>query len=152
MRQRSALSGARIIRRLLNAENLGVLATREVLTPYQSLVAFAASADLKRIYFATEIETRKHANLAKSPHVSMLIDDRCNAAGDFKRGTAVTALGRAEPVKSWSLEKVRRLYLRKHPSLEGFIKSPTCRMFQINVNTYFLVTEFQKVTEFRKSQ
>lgn len=152
VKKRSPTESTRIIRRLLNTENLGVLATREVRTPYQSLVAFAASADLKHIYFATENKTRKHANLVKSPHVSVLIDNRLNAAGNFKRGIAVTALGRADPVKPRSLEKIRRLYLRKHPSLDKFIKSPTCRMFQIRVKIYFLVTDFQKVTKFRRSR
>jgi nitroimidazol reductase NimA-like FMN-containing flavoprotein (pyridoxamine 5'-phosphate oxidase superfamily) len=149
MKPRRRLPSGTIIRRLLSSQKLGVLATREARTPYQSLVAFAASADLKHIYFATESKTRKHTNLLKSPEVSMLFDNRGMAEDDFNKGIAVTALGKAEAVKSRSLKKARQLYLEKHPSLAGFLKSPTCRMFQIRVKTYFLVTEFQRVAEYK---
>jgi nitroimidazol reductase NimA-like FMN-containing flavoprotein (pyridoxamine 5'-phosphate oxidase superfamily) len=144
-------SGA-IIRRLLTAQKLGVLATREDRRPYQSLVAFVVSADLKHIYFATEEDTRKHSNLVKSPEVSMLFDDRGNAKDDFKRGIAVTALGKAEAVKPRSLKNARALFLQKHPTLAGFLKSSTCRMFQIKVKTYMVVTEFQRVAEYNPAE
>jgi len=134
-----------VIRRLLAGQKLGVLATREPRSPYQSLVAFAVSRDLKHVYFATGVDTRKHANLIRFPQVSMLFDNRRNAAADFNRGIAVTALGRAEEVKTRTRKEVLGLYLRKHPTLDGFIKSPSCRMFQVKVRTYILVTEFQQV-------
>ncbi len=148
MKSKSAPDSAARIRRLLNSQKLGVLATQESRRPYQSLVAFASSNDLKHIYFATESKTRKHSNLIKSPGVSMLLDDRRNVADDFLRGIAVTALGRAEPVKPRSLKNARALFLRKHPTLAGFLDSPSCRMFQIKVKTYVLVTEFQRVVEY----
>ncbi|TFG75501.1 MAG: pyridoxamine 5'-phosphate oxidase family protein, partial [Chrysiogenales bacterium] len=115
------------IRRLLAGQKLGVLATRDPLSPYQSLVAFAVSKDLKHIYFATAVNTRKHANLIRFPEVSMLFDDRRNAAADFDRGIAVTVLGRVAEVKVRSRKEVLGLYVRKHPTLEGFVKSPSCR-------------------------
>lgn len=149
VKTRQRVSPKDIIRRLLRDEKLGVLATHEPCRPYQSLVAFAVSPDLKRVYFATETQTRKHANLIRSPQVSILFDDRRNAADDFHRGIAVTAQGRARPVNQGYLESARRLFLRKHPSLEGFLDSPTCRLFAIDIKTYILVTEFQKVKEVR---
>jgi len=152
MKSKTALDSAVRIRRLLSSQKLGVLATHEDRRPYQSLVAFVVSADLKHIYFATETETRKHSNLVKSPEVSMLFDDRGNAEDDFNRGIAVTALGKAATVKPRSLKKARELYLEKHPSLDGFLKSPTCRMFQIKVKTYMVVTEFQRVAEYNPAE
>jgi len=134
-----------VLRRLLAGQKLGVLATREPCSPYQSLVAFAVSKDLKHIYFATGVDTRKHANLIRFPGVSMLFDNRRNAAADFNRGIAVTALGRAEEVKVRSRKEVLGLYLSQHPTLEGFIKSPSCRIFQVRVKTYIVVTKFQQV-------
>jgi len=134
-----------VIRRLLAGQKLGVLATRETRSPYQSLVAFAVSKDLRHIFFATEIKTRKHANLMRFPQVSMLFDNRSNAAADFNRGVAVTALGRALEVKSRSKREAVRLYLKRHPTLDSFVKSPSCRMFQVSVKTYIAVTEFQQV-------
>jgi hypothetical protein len=148
VKKRNTLNAQAVIRRLLARQRLGVLATREPRTPYQSLVAFAVSGDLKHIYFATAADTRKHANLIRFPPVSMLIDNRRNAAADFNRGIAVTAMGRAEIVKAGSRKKVVDLYLRKHPTLDGFIKSPSCRMFQIRVKRYIVVTEFQQVMTF----
>jgi nitroimidazol reductase NimA-like FMN-containing flavoprotein (pyridoxamine 5'-phosphate oxidase superfamily) len=134
-----------VIRRLLAGQKLGVLATREPRSPYQNLVAFAVSEDLKRVYFATGVDTRKHANLIRFPEVSMLFDNRRNVAADFNRGIAVTALGRVEEVKTRSRKEVLGLYLRKHPALEGFVKSPSCRIFQVRVKTYIVVTKFQQV-------
>lgn len=78
-----------VIRRLLSGQKLGVLATRETRSPYQNLVAFAVSGDLRHIYFATAAETRKHANLIRFPRVSMLFDNRSNAAADFYQGIDV---------------------------------------------------------------
>ena len=139
-------SGSRtVIRRLLAGQKLGVLATRETRSPYQNLVAFAVSRDLRHIYFATAADTRKHANLIRFSQVSMLFDNRINAAADFYRGIAVTALGRAEEVKARGKKEVLGLYLRKHPTLDGFVKSPSCRMFRISVKTYIVVTGFQQV-------
>jgi nitroimidazol reductase NimA-like FMN-containing flavoprotein (pyridoxamine 5'-phosphate oxidase superfamily) len=140
------------LRRLLRTQKLGVLATRESNRPYQNLVAFVVSADLKQIYFATAVETRKYANLARHSEVSMLFDNRRNAPADFRRGIAVTALGRAEEVKPRSNPKILDLYLKKHPDLEGFVKSPSCRLFQIKVRTYIIVTEFQRVMEIRPGE
>jgi nitroimidazol reductase NimA-like FMN-containing flavoprotein (pyridoxamine 5'-phosphate oxidase superfamily) len=145
MKARMHLDARAVIRRLLAGQRLGVLATREPRSPYQSLVAFAVSKDLKRVYFATGVDTRKHANLIRFPEVSMLFDNRRNAAADFDRGIAVTALGRVEEVKTRSRKEVLGLYLSKHPTLAGFVKSPSCRIFQVRVKTYIVVTKFQQV-------
>ena len=137
-----------VTRRLLAGQRLGVLATREARSPYQSLVAFAVSKDLKHIYFATSARTRKYGNLVRFPQVSMLFDNRSNDAADFAKGIAVTALGKAEKVKDRSKKEILDLYLRKHPALEGFIRSPVSRMFQVRVKTYIVVTRFQQVMTF----
>jgi nitroimidazol reductase NimA-like FMN-containing flavoprotein (pyridoxamine 5'-phosphate oxidase superfamily) len=145
VKKRNTLNAQAVIRRLLARQKLGVLATREPSTPYQSLVAFAVSRDLRHIYFATAAHTRKHANLVRFPQASMLFDNRRNVAADFNRGIAVTAMGRTEPVRAGSKKEAVGLYLRKHPTLKGFVKSPSCRIFQVKVKTYILVTEFQQV-------
>jgi hypothetical protein len=149
MKARSPLDAHSVIRRLLAGQKLGVLATRERRAPYQSLVAFAASADLKHLYFATAKDTRKYANMGRSPQVSMLVDNRRNAASDFDRGIAVTVLGEAERVSPRSKPEALGLFLGKHPALAGFAKSPSCRMFQVRVGTYILVSEFQQVRRVR---
>jgi hypothetical protein len=78
----------------------------------------------------------------------MLFDNRSNEEGDFTKGIAVAVLGRAEEVKTGSKKAVFDLYLKKHPTLGDFIKSPSCRMFQVHVKTYIVVTRFQQVMTF----
>jgi hypothetical protein len=46
--------------------------------PYASLMAFAATDDLKRLLFATERNTRKYANLVSNPRAALLVDNRSN--------------------------------------------------------------------------
>ena len=152
MKTRRPLDIRSVIRRLLAGQKLGVLATGEPRSPYQNLVAFTASRDLQHLYFATETTPRKYANLIRSPQVSMLFDNRGSAGADFYRGIAVTALGRAEEVKAGSKKEVLGSYLRKYPNLDSFVNSPSCRLFQVRVKTYIVVTEFQRVRKYNPAR
>ena len=76
------------IQEILNNQYLSVLATNTGNSPYTSLVGFMASQDLKEIYFATFINTRKYHNITKHSQVSLLIDSRTNRGGeDFKNSS-----------------------------------------------------------------
>ena len=81
------------IKEILNSQSLAVLATNAGSSPYTSLVGFMASQDLKEIYFATFINTRKYQNISKHSRVSLLIDSRTNRADDFKNSSALTISG-----------------------------------------------------------
>ena len=140
------------LKKLFHHQRLGVLSTQNNGHPYTSLVAFAASEDLKRLYFATTRSTRKYANLSGDPRVSMLIDNRSNKASDFKRAIAVTATGKAEEVKFDNRETIKAEYLSKHPYLKEFVEAPTCAIIRLKVNTYFMVTHFQNVIEIHMEQ
>ena len=131
-----------IVSRLLTSQRLAVMASYGDNQPYTSLVAFAASADLRAIYFATSRATRKFANLSKCARVSMLIDNRSNRQRDFQQGIAATALGSVSEV-----EKIEaaELYLRKHPHLKDFIDSPDTALLRIRVERYYVVSRFQDV-------
>jgi hypothetical protein len=37
--------------------------------------------------------------------------------------------------------------LEKHPELEDFVRSPTCAVLDIGVESYYIVERFQHVTE-----
>ena len=68
------------IRKLMMEQRLAVLCTAQPDgQAYTSLVAFAASQDLKQIAFATMRATRKFANLSSNPRVARLLDDRAHA-------------------------------------------------------------------------
>jgi len=138
----------KIVRNTLKAQNLGVLATLENETPYETLVAFVSSEDLKHIVFSTAVYTRKYANLKNHPQVSFLVDTRSNTEKDFHECIAITALGEAKEAGREEQKKILGPYLKKHPYLEGFVKSPSCRLFRIRVRKYIVVSEFQKVLEF----
>jgi nitroimidazol reductase NimA-like FMN-containing flavoprotein (pyridoxamine 5'-phosphate oxidase superfamily) len=138
----------KLVQYTLESQSLGVLATLDDDNPYENLVAFVSSKDLKYIVFSTAVYTRKYANLKSSPHVSFLVDTRSNSEQDFHKCIAVTALGKAKEVGKKEWDKILRLYLKKHPYLDDFVKSPSCRLLQIKVNKYIVVSEFQKVLEF----
>jgi nitroimidazol reductase NimA-like FMN-containing flavoprotein (pyridoxamine 5'-phosphate oxidase superfamily) len=136
-----------ITRELLESQRLAVLSTQGQVQPYSSLVAFAATPDLKYLIFATSRTTRKYANLLSQAQVSILIDNRTNEAADFTEAAAVTALGRALEVQGDERRQLLSIYLARHPYLEDFVTSPNCALFAVKVELFIVVTRFQDVRE-----
>lgn len=139
----------KILLELFSSQKLAVLGTHQRGQPYGSLVAFAATPDLKSIVFATTRATRKFANLQADSRVSMVLDNRSNRVVDFRKAVAATALGRAKEVRGKERKKLAKLYLAKHPHLKEFVSSPTCALVRIRVEIYYLVWRFQNVFEWR---
>jgi nitroimidazol reductase NimA-like FMN-containing flavoprotein (pyridoxamine 5'-phosphate oxidase superfamily) len=71
------------VKKLLFGQRLAVLATVCENRPYTSIVGFAAEPDMKTLYFGTPQATLKVRNISNNPAVSLLIDNRQNAGGDF---------------------------------------------------------------------
>ena len=138
-----------ILLELFSAQKLAVLGTHQAGQPYGSLVAFAATPDLKSLLFATTRATRKFANLQADSRVSMVFDNRSNRVADFRKAVAATALGRAKETKGKERKKITTMYLAKHPHLKEFVSSPTCALVRIRVEVYYLVWRFQNVFELR---
>ena len=136
-----------LIREIFESQKLAVLATQNEGQPYANLIAFAASDDLKSLYFATARATRKYANIEADARVTVLIDNRSNQDSDFSQAAAVTATGTAQEVMASKRDEVLTIYLAKHPMLKDFVQSPSCALLQINVETYYLVRRFQNVME-----
>ncbi len=132
---------------LFRSQNLATLSTQHAGQPYASLVAFVASDDLRRIYFATPTTTRKYANLVADSRVAMLINSSVNRISDFHQAISVTAVGRAKDVTGKDKKRILSQYLAKHPHLEDFVHSPTCAMVQVSIDSYYMVKNFQNVTE-----
>jgi nitroimidazol reductase NimA-like FMN-containing flavoprotein (pyridoxamine 5'-phosphate oxidase superfamily) len=135
------------VRKLLQSQQLAVLATHSKGQPYASLVAFVATDDLKEIYFVTSRSTRKYANLTGDPRVALLVDSRSNEASDFHRATAATVVGEAREADDSEKDAIARVYLSKHPHLKDFVQSPTCALLKVRASTYYLVSTFQNVME-----
>lgn len=130
---------------LLQQQLHAVLATADDAGPYASLVAFAASPDLRQLVFATGRATRKFHNLAATGTAALLIDNRANTLADVNEATAVTALGRAAEVAGEERDRLQRLLLDRHPGLAGFFQAPDTALVAITVERYLLVDHFQRV-------
>ena len=132
---------------LFQTQNLATLATHQAGQPYASLVAFVASEDCKHIYFATPNTTRKYNNLQAENRVAVLINSSSNQVSDFHRAISVTAVGKATELRGPGRDTIRNQYLAKHPHLIDFVDSPTCALIDVAVTTYYMVRNFQNVTE-----
>ena len=137
------------IEELLLSQKLAVLATQSSEgSAYASLIAFAATDDLRKIVFATPKATRKFANISHNPKVSLLIDDRSNNEKDFHDAQAVTVMGVVDRIDGdKSQNELASLYLTKHPYLADFLHSPSTAFIIISVRSYYLVSRFQEVME-----
>jgi hypothetical protein len=136
-----------LLRKLFYDQLLAVLGTQSQSGPYGSLVAFYATDDLKYLLFATTRSTRKYDNLIRTPQVAMVIDNRSNKEGDFHEAIAATAIGKVKEVNGPEKEQFKALFLAKHPGLFDFVQSPACALLKIEVGTYYIVRQFQQVTE-----
>lgn len=137
------------IHRLLRSQQLGVLSTAGAKGPYASLIAFAVSDDNRRLFFVTPRATRKFANITADSRVALLVNNSINRPEDFHQAAAVTAVGHASLIAPPELDFVRDRYLARHPYLEEFAYSPSCRFLAIRVERYILAERFQNVTEYR---
>jgi len=138
-----------LLREIFESQRSAALATQQEGQPYLSLMAFAATPDLKQLIVATERHTRKYANLMAEPRVALLIDNRNNVPADTEEAVAVTVLGRAAEAHPAERACLLTLFLAKHPHLETFVTSPTCALITVRVHTYFVVQHFQEVQEVR---
>ncbi len=140
------------LRHLFKTQNLGILATLGKTFPYQSIVAFAATEDLKNILFSTRRMTSKYRNLKKSPKVSIFIDNRSNSENDFQDAIGLTAIGNANELRGSEREKAISLFVRRHPSLEKFVSSSGNSIFIVKVRVFYMVMKFQEVVEIRTAE
>jgi nitroimidazol reductase NimA-like FMN-containing flavoprotein (pyridoxamine 5'-phosphate oxidase superfamily) len=133
------------VRDLLASDGVAVLSTQGEDFPHVCLVAFAVTEDLRTIVFVTSRSTRKYANIQREGRVTLLVDNRSNTEEDFHRATVVTGQGKAAEVSPAERENLIDLYLRRHPYLENFVRSPTSVLMRIKVSTYAVVSRFQNV-------
>ena len=136
-----------IIKFLLFQQKTGVLATIDNDKPYTSVVGFAATPDIKELYFGTPEATLKYQNILENPNVAMLIDNRQNLGSDFSNAAALTVMGKVKKSDAEEIVKGRNLLVKRHPELKTFLNSPTCRIVKIEVSKHSLVIRFQEVSE-----
>lgn len=137
------------IQTVLDSQIQAVLATQRQRQPHTSLMAFAATPDLRQIAFATYRATQKYANLLDNPRASLLIDNRCNSAADYRDAVAISAQGAVREPDPAERQPLLDLYLGKHPRLRDFVTADDCALLLLDVECYFVVTRFQSVAEWR---
>ena len=138
-----------VLRGLLRSQRYAVLATDDHGQPFASLMAFAASEDLRQIVVLTERNRRKFTNLKANRRVALMIDDRENKSSDTQDSVAVTAIGEAQDAGSDAGDSLLELFLARHPHLAAFAASPSCAIVTVKVSSYLLVSRFEKVLEWR---
>jgi len=136
-----------MLQELFAAQRSAVLATTENGQPYLSLMAFATTSDLQYLLVATYRATRKYRNIEADPRVALLVDNRTNQPTDTEQAMAVTALGAAKEVGAAEKDRFLQIYLAKHPHLEKFVTSPECALIEVEVERYFVVSNFQEIRE-----
>ena len=139
------------LRALLQSQRFAVLATDDHGQPFTSLMAFAATEDLRHLVVLTEQTTRKYANLRSNPRVALLIDDRENKGSDTEDSVVVTAIGEAQELDRDAGAPLLGLFLARHPYLAAFADSPSCAIVRVKVSSYQLVSRFQQIVEWRIS-
>lgn len=130
-------------------QRFAALSTHQEGQPYGSLVAFAATPDLRRLVFTTMRATRKFSNVTADARVALLMDNRSNQETDFSQAIAVTATGRASEALGSDRATLETLFLTKHPHLAEFVASPGCAVLAVDVDVYYVVSRFQQVYEWR---
>jgi uncharacterized protein YhbP (UPF0306 family) len=137
----------RILQRLLATQNFGVLCTQSGGQPYGTVVCFAASDDLARLWFATGRSTRKFAHIEADDRVAFVIENTANLASDVFEAVAATGSGRARELTGAERAFAQERYLAKHQQLQEFVSSPNCALVEIGFHTFQVVTRFQEVVE-----
>lgn len=142
------LSAPDRIHRLLTRQPYAVLCTQSQSRPYGSLVAFAASEDLKTIVFSTPIATRKYRLLVECNRVAMVVDSRSEDSRDLMQIEAVTGTGQAR-ILEWGsdFDRWAALLLDRQPHLTEFVHAETCALVCVDMVRYFYVGRFQEVEQ-----
>ena len=136
-----------LLKRLFEAQALGVLATHGEGQPYTSLVGITASDDLACLWFATLRSAHKYANLSGDRRVALLVDSRTHRDTDFREAVAVTAIGVAEGLSGERAMAAARRHTARHPELADFVGQAGCVMVEVTVSRYVIVQQFQSVQE-----
>ena len=134
----------RLLTHLFQTQRVAVLATQGERGPYTSLMAVAATDDLKHILFATGRATRKFQNIRRNPRVALLLDNR--SPGKSRTNYAVTAVGKTEKIAGEEREALQKIFLSKHPDLRPFVAAPDSAFLKCFVEEYVIVANFQDVT------
>ena len=130
------------MKKLLESQKYAVIATNKDNIPYTNIIAFASTEGLGNILFATRRDSTKFLNLMNNPCVSLLINDSRNLSSDLMKAVAVSAEAEVKEVNK-EKQKLKKMLLKKHPELAGFLNEPNCELFKLEVKKYYYVDNFE---------
>ena len=104
-------------------------------------MAYVPDAELRWIYMITQRRTKKYQVLLENPHVSLLVDTRCQEKRlDRGKVTALTVYGVSEP---WEAPNERNAWLSRlvetHPHLKELAEQPDAEVLSIRVDSFLLL-------------
>lgn len=134
-----------IITKLLDTQQLAVLATYSAEQPYTSLITYTIFNDYKELVFATHRNTSKYKNVQQQKNVAILFDNRDDKPIDLMKFITITAIGSVEEVEK---TKYKQILLLKHPYLTDFVHNQDCVILKVNIKKYILVEKFEEITIF----
>ncbi len=146
-RPASVTSLTKTLKQLFGNQRYGVLSTQMDDQPYGTLVAFAASANLKELTFVTDKSTQKFENLSSNPHSSVVIHNATGETADIGSATAVTTLGTVKIVPDAEKASAEKQYLAKHPNLKQFVDAENSAILIMKVEKYIVVSGLDNVAE-----
>ena len=129
------------IRRLIQSQDICVLATSRIDTPHTSLMGYAPSEDCSTFFLATYRSTTKFANLMANPEVSLLLDDRNAHPGHQRQRTAaLTVHGRAEVLRDPEQRAVAAALLHHAlPHLRDFLAGREIEYIAVRARDFLLL-------------
>lgn len=139
----------RIIR-VMKSQKIAVLGTSKNDEPYSCLVSFAFSEELDKLVFATMRQRMKYRNMVANPRVTLIIDDRDIYESNFNETTSITVVGSAEDIIGTDRDRYASLLLDRHPSLTDFVNAPDCAVIRVDIDSYYVVSEFESVVRISK--
>ena len=139
----------RVLRDLLATQKFGVLCTQDGGGPYGTVVCFATSDDLSRMWLSTTRSTRKFTHIQGDDRVAIVVHNASNRPSDVFEAVAATATGHARELTGAERDAASQRYLTKHPHLKDFTASANCALVEVRVEMFHVVTRFQEVVEVR---
>jgi len=136
------------LKRVVQENRTAVLCVQEAGKPFGYLIAAAFSENLKFVVFGTPKESRKFRLLVADGKVALVVDSRSQRGEKIAEVEALTTIGVARLANSESDRKLcQNLLKNNHPDLGDFIESPLTEFFQVDIDRYIYVSNFQDVVE-----
>ena len=147
------------IHRLIQEQDVCVLATASENRPHTSLMAYAAAQDSHTIFLASSRSTRKYGNVSRNPSVSLLVNDLGNTPRpERSQAQALTLSGVAASMPEGQAKaEARELMLARHPHLQTFLDHPDVDLLAVEVETVLLLigvreSHFERIAAPRPSE